>query len=67
MTVREQRRRSAGLGPWSLFQQQELAARVVDAGLVQVDHYLEREHQVAVQISVQGVPVLWPVLKENCR
>ncbi len=57
----------AGLGPGPLLEQQELAAGVVAAGAAQVDHDLQREHEVAVQVTVQRVPVVLPVPQQDRR
>src|SRR5262249_14501270 len=71
VAVREQGGRPAGLRPWPLLHQQEFPSGVVGTGFVQVDDDLERKHQVAVEVTVQGVPVpgtvaeqdrSWPVL-----
>src|SRR5437868_2916565 len=56
---------AAGPGPWPLLDQQELPAGVVGAGPAEVDHRLQREHQVAVQVAVQGVPVALLVFQQD--
>ncbi len=50
-----------------LLQQQELAAGVVAPRVVQVDHHLQREHLVAVQVAVQRVPVAGAVTEQQRR
>ena len=67
VTVRDERGRGPGLGPGPLLVEQELPARVIDARLAEVDHDLQREHQVAVQVAVQGVPVPGPVAQQDRR
>ena len=67
VTLCEERGGAARLRPWALLDQQELAAGVVDAGLVEVDHDLQREHHVAVQVAVQRVPVAGPVAQQDRR
>jgi hypothetical protein len=52
---------TAGLRPRALLHHQELSAGVVDAWAVEADDHLEREHQVAVEVAVQGFPVALPV------
>ena len=67
LEVRERRRRAPRLRPRALLDEEELAAGVVLAGLGQVDHHLEREDEVAVEVAVQCVPVAWPVLQDERR
>jgi hypothetical protein len=61
----ERRDRRAGLRPGSLLDDHELAAGVVDARLVEADHHLEREHEVAVEVAVQRVPVAGAVAEQQ--
>src|ERR1022692_4865802 len=65
--VRDEGRGPAGLGSRPLFHHQELTSRVVDAGVAQVDDDLQREHEVAIQVAVQRVPVLLAVLQQDRR
>jgi hypothetical protein len=65
VSVREQRGGAAGLGAGALLEEQELAPGVVDARLVQVDDHLQREHEVAVEITVQRVPVTLAVPEQG--
>ena len=65
VTVRDEGRGPARLGPGALLQEQELAPGVVDPRVVQVDHDLQRKHEVAVQVAVERVPVLLPVLEQD--
>ncbi|SEC96271.1 hypothetical protein SAMN04489727_5775 [Amycolatopsis tolypomycina] len=58
-------RRAAGLGPGSLLHQEELAAGVVGARLVEVDHHLQREHSIAVEVAVQRVPAARLVAQQD--
>ena len=50
-----------------LFEQQELAAGVVEAGFAQVDDDLPGEHEFAVQVTVQRVPVPFAVSEQDRR
>ena len=63
----DQRGRGPGLGPGPLLDDDELAAGVVDTGLVEADDDLEGEHEVAVEVAVQGVPVARPVAQDERR
>ena len=54
-----------GLGPGPLLDHDELAALVVRPRLVEPDHHLQREHEVAVEVAVQGVPVAGAVPEEQ--
>jgi MFS transporter, ACDE family, multidrug resistance protein len=56
-----------GLRPRPLLDQEELATGVVRAVLVQADHDLQREHQVAEDVAVQRVPVPAPVAQQDLR
>src|SRR6516164_3858194 len=58
---------AAGLGAGPLLDQQELTAGVVGPISVQADDDLQREHQVAEQVPVQGVPVPGPVAQQDLR
>jgi hypothetical protein len=59
---------AAGLGARALLDGEELPSDVVDAGLVQPDHHLQREHQIAVEVAVQRVPVTGDVAQQDrCR
>src|SRR4051794_15147904 len=40
---------------------------MVDAGFAEVDHHLKRKHQVAVQVSMQRVPVALAVPEQDGR
>ena len=57
--------RGPRLGPGPLLDHDELAALVVRPRLVEPDHHLQREHQVAVEVAVQGVPVAGAVPEEQ--
>ena len=67
VALREGERGGPGLGPRALLDQHELAAGVVDAGAVEADHDLEGEHQLAVEVAVQGVPVAGAVAQQQGR
>ena len=67
VAVGNQQRGAARLGAWALLQEQELAAGVVDAGLVEVDHDLEWEDLVAVQVAMERVPVAGAVAQQDRR
>ena len=67
VAVRNQSRRGAGLCAGPLLIEQELTSCVVYAGATEVDHDLQREHQLAVQVTVQGVPVALAVLEQDRR
>jgi hypothetical protein len=58
---------SARLGSWPLLDQQKLATDVIDAGFVEADHDLEREHQLPVQVPMQRVPVARAMAKQGRR
>ena len=65
VAVRQQRRGAARLCARTLLDEEELAAGVVDARFAEVDHDLQRKHQVAVEIPVQRVPVALAVLEQD--
>ena len=67
VAVRDQPRGAPRLRPRALLHQQELTPGVVLPGVAEVDHHLEREHQVAVQIPVQRVPVARAVAEQQRR
>jgi len=54
-----------GLGPHPALDHEELAAGVVGARLVEADHDLEREDEVAVEVAVQRVPPSWLVTEQQ--
>ena len=56
---------AAGLGTRALLHQKKLAAGVISARLVQVDDYLERKDELAVEVTVQGVPVTLAVAEQD--
>src|SRR5262245_64761533 len=62
---RKHRRGSAGLRSRTLLDEQELASGVVDARFAEIDDDLEWKHQVAVEISMQGVPVALAVPEQD--
>jgi len=55
--VRDDPRVPARTGARALFDEQELAALVIDPRLAEVDDDLQREDQIAVEIAVQRIPV----------
>src|SRR6266566_1132475 len=55
----------AGLGTWPLLAEQELAAGVVFAGVAEVDHDLQWEHELAVEVAVQRVPAALLVAEQD--
>jgi hypothetical protein len=57
---------TAGLGAGPPLGERELPAGVVGPILVQPDHDLQGEHQVAEQPTAQGVPVSSPVAQHSC-
>ena len=65
MSARQEGRRAARLGARTLLEKQELAPRVIHVRLVEVDDHLEWEHQFAVQVAVQRVPVLLAVAEQD--
>ncbi|CKS59285.1 Uncharacterised protein [Mycobacterium tuberculosis] len=52
MSLRKLHCGTPGLGARPLFDKQELAAGVVGFRIAQVDHHLQRKHQLAVEILV---------------
>src|SRR5205807_368251 len=52
-------------GPGPLLERDELSARVVHVRPVESDHDLQREHELAVEVAVQGVPVARPVAEQE--
>src|SRR6266496_1644001 len=56
VTLWDQRRGAPRLRPGPLLDQEELTPGVIGAGIAEVDHDLEREHLVPVQVAVQRVP-----------
>ena len=60
-------RRRPGLRPRPLLDDDELAAGVVVAGRVEADDDLQREHELAVEVAVQRVPVAGPVAQQQRR
>ncbi len=65
LTPLDRRRGRAGLGPRPLLDHDELPAGVVDPRFLEPDHDLQREHEVAVQVAVECVPVAWPVAQHQ--
>lgn len=65
MAVRDEDSGAAGLGARALLHQEKLPAGVVGARLGQVNDHLEREDQVAVKVTVQGVPIARAVAEED--
>src|SRR5687767_2972916 len=59
--------RGPGLGPGPLLDDHELAPGVVLTGLVETDDDLQGEHQVAIEIAVQGIPVAGAVAQDERR
>src|SRR6185369_9216931 len=45
----------------------EFSPRVVHTGSIETDDDLQREDQIAVEISVQSVPIAWPVAEQQRR
>jgi hypothetical protein len=56
---------AAGLGARTLLEEQELSAGVTGAGLVEVDHNLQRKDPLTVEVTMQGVPISGPVLEQQ--
>ncbi len=67
VSVRDDGRRAPRLRPRALLVEQELAAGVIDPRTAQVDHDLQREDQLAVEVTVQRVPVAGAVLEQDRR
>ena len=67
VTLWDQRRGAPRLRPGPLLDQEELTAGVIGAGLAEVDHHLEREHFVPVQVAVQRVPAARLVAQQDRR
>ena len=65
MAMRDDYGAAPGLGPRALLHEEKLPAGMVAAGIVQVDHNLQREDQVAVKVAVQGIPVPCLVAKQD--
>src|ERR1700730_13623993 len=61
----QQCRGAARLCARTLLDEQELTAGVVDTRFAEVDHDLQRKHQVAVEIPMQRVPVTLAVLEQD--
>ncbi len=67
-TLADRRHGGPRLRPRPLLDDDELTALVVPAGPVEADHDLQREHELAVEIAVQGVPTARPVAQQQrCR
>ena len=54
--LRQQGRSATRLGTRALLDKQELSTSVVDAGIAEVDDDLQRKDEVAVEVSVEGIP-----------
>ncbi len=67
LTLADEGGSGPGLGPGPLLDHHELAACVVDAGLVEADHHLQGEHEVPVEVAVQGVPAPRAVAQDQRR
>src|SRR6266699_1511713 len=65
VALRDQRRGAPRLGPRPLLDEQDLPAGVICPRVVEVDHDLQREYLVAVQVAVQGVPVAGLVAQQD--
>jgi hypothetical protein len=58
---------AAGLRARALLKEQELSSGMVGSRFVQVDHDLQREDEVSVEVAVQGVPVSLAVAQQDRR
>ena len=67
LTLADDGRGGARLCARSLLDDDELAAGVIRPRSVEADHHLDREHQLAVQIAVQRVPVARSVAQQQRR
>ena len=65
VALRDEGGGAAGLGAGPLLVQQELAARMVGARGTEVDHDLEREDQLAIQVTVQGIAAAGAVAEQD--
>ena len=67
MPVRKQCRGAPGLRAGALLEEQEFSSAMVDPRFAQVDHDLQREDEVSVEVAVQGVPVPLDVAQQDRR
>ena len=52
---------------WPLLHGEKLATQVVDPRAVEDDGHLQREHELAIEVAVQGVPIARPVAQQQRR